>query len=70
MNGLQIEELLRLIECNIEMNRGLTRDEAAQYIRDNYESVLASLSDGGTATITISSGELKIDLKDLEVALA
>lgn len=66
MNGTHIENLLERIDLNI----GLSSDEAARYIRDNENEIALSLSTIGTAVIKTKAGDLVLSLADLELTAA
>jgi len=66
VNGTQIENVLQLIDCNIE----LTRNEATAYIRTHRSEVAESLADNGAAIIPTSAGPLTLRVEDLRSAAA
>jgi hypothetical protein len=66
MNGMQIENILQLIDCNI----ALTRDEATKYIRLHRNEVAQSLAVAGTATIPTSAGNINLSIEDLKAVAA
>jgi hypothetical protein len=66
MNGTQIENVLELIDCNIE----LTRSEATAYLRANRHEVAESIANFGKALIPTSAGTLTLRVEDLQGAAA
>lgn len=66
MNGVQIENVLQLIDSNIE----LTRSEVTAYLRSHRDEVAESLADFGAAVILTSAGPLTLRMEDLRGAAA
>jgi hypothetical protein len=66
MNGMQIENVLKLIDCNL----ALTRDEATKYIQSHREEVAQSLANNGVATIPTSAGDIQLTIDDLRAVAA
>ena len=70
MNGIQIEHLLNIVDDKSASNRSLIRREAAEYLKQNMESIVRRLSDTGEALIPTSNGAIRLTVADLEQAAA
>lgn len=66
MNGIQIENILRLIDENVD----ITRQEAIRYIRDHQQQIIQDLVRSGATKVKTSAGDLSLTLEDLGAAAA
>ncbi len=66
MNGIQIENILRMIDENVD----ITRQEAIRYIRDHQQEIVQQLVRSGEAKVKTSVGDLSLTLEDLSAAAA
>ena len=66
MNGIQIENILRLIDENVD----ITRQEAIRYIRDHQQQIVQDLVRSGATKVKTSAGDLRLTLEDLSAAAA
>lgn len=66
MNGIQVENILRMIEENVD----ITRQEAIQYIRVHQQEIVQDLLRSGETTVKTSAGDLSLTLADLSAAAA
>ena len=66
MNGIQIENILRLIDENVD----ITRQEAIRYIRDHQQQIVQDLVLSGATKVKTSAGDLSLTLEDLSAAAA
>ncbi len=66
MNGIQIENILRLIDQNVD----ITRQEAIRYIRDHQQQIVQDLVRSGATKVKTSAGDLSLTLEDLSAAAA
>ncbi len=66
MNGIQIENILRLIDENVD----ITRQEAIRYIRDHQQQIVQDLVRSGATKVKTSAGDLSLTLDDLSAAAA
>lgn len=66
MNGIQIENILRMIDENVD----ITRQEAIRYIRDHQQQIVQDLVRSGQTRVKTSAGDLSLTLEDLTAAAA
>lgn len=66
MNGIQIENILRMIDENVD----ITRQEAIRYIRDHQQQIVQDLVRSGATKVKTSAGDLSLTLEDLTAAAA
>ena len=68
MGGVQIGNLLNLLEVNRSFNRDEARREVVEYLNDHLALVAAELEDRGEAVIQTSSGAFRLTKEDLAAA--
>jgi hypothetical protein len=68
MGGIQIENLLNLMEANSPLNRVQARREVADYLNGHMAAVAAELEEKGEAVIEIPSGSFRLTKDDLIAA--
>jgi hypothetical protein len=66
MNGIQIENILRMIDENMD----ITRQEAIRYIREHQQQIVQDLLHSGATKVKTSAGDLSLTLEDLTAAAA
>ena len=66
MNGIQIENILRMIDENVD----ITRQETIRYIRDHQQQIVQDLLRSGETKVKTSAGDLSLKLEDLTAAAA
>jgi hypothetical protein len=66
MNGIQVEEVLSLIDANLE----LTKAEVLRYMAQNQEKVVRQLEETGEARIPTTAGVVIIPRSALETFAA
>jgi hypothetical protein len=65
MGGLQIENLLNLMEANTPFNAEKARREVLDYLNSHMADVAAELEKKGEAVILTSSGSFRLTKEDL-----
>jgi len=65
MGGLQIENLLNLMEGNAPFNAEQARREVLDYLNSHMADVAAELEKKGEAVILTSSGSFRLTKEDL-----
>jgi hypothetical protein len=65
MGGLQIENLLKLMEANAPFNAEQARREVLDYLNSHMTDVAAELEKKGEAVILTSSGSFRLTKEDL-----
>jgi len=65
MGGLQIENLLNLMEANKPFNAEQARREVLDYLNNHMTDVAAELEKKGEAVISTSSGSFRLTKEDL-----
>ena len=70
MNGLQLEGVLALIDCNIHSNMDFVRSEVVAFLRDHSDDLAHQIADNGYGIIPTQIGEIKVSREDLEVTYA
>lgn len=68
MNGIQIEHMLDLIDCNIDSSMREVYPEIVKYLRDHMDDLARQISDHGYAEIATSVGTIRISKEDVEAA--
>jgi len=68
MNGLQIENLLTLMEGNAPFDKETARREVAEYLSAHTVDVAEELQKNGEAVIRTSSGTFRLTKEDLVAA--
>jgi hypothetical protein len=68
MGGLQIGNLLNLMETNSSFNEDKARREVLQYLKKHMDDVAADLEEKGEAIIQTSSGSFRLTKDDLVAA--
>jgi hypothetical protein len=68
MGGLQIENLLNLMEETAAFDRERARQEVAEYLTSHTAVVAAELERTGEAVIRTSSGTFRLTKEDLVAA--
>ncbi len=68
MGGVQIENLLSLMETNFPLNRVQARREVVEYLNSHLAAVAAELEEKGEAVIQTSSGTFRLTKEDLVAA--
>ena len=66
MNGIQIENILRMIDDNVD----ITRQEVLRYLRAHQSEVVQALATRGVATVPTTAGNLELCLDDLSASAA
>lgn len=70
MNGIQIERILDLIDCNIHTSMENLHGEILKYLREHGDELAQEISEKGYGEIPTRSGCIKISKKDVEAAAA
>ena len=65
MGGLQIQNLLNLMEASAPFNRDQARREVVDYLKNNMAEVAAELEKKGEAVILTPSGSFRLTKDDL-----
>jgi hypothetical protein len=65
MGGLQIENLLNLMESNAPFDEVQARREVLDYLNNHMTDVAAELEKKGEAVILTSSGSFRLTKEDL-----
>jgi hypothetical protein len=65
MGGLQIENLLNLMETNAPFDEAQARREVLDYLNNHMTDVAAELEKKGEAVILTSSGSFRLTKEDL-----
>jgi hypothetical protein len=68
MGGLQIENLLNLMEENSPFDKDRARRELASYLTSHIADVAKELEEKGEAVIRTSSGSFRLTKDDLVAA--
>ena len=68
MNGLQIENLLNLMEANATFDVEQARRELTDYLKNHVADVAIELEKKGEAVIPTSSGSFRLTKEDLIAA--
>jgi hypothetical protein len=68
MGGLQIGNLLNLMEANSSFNADKARREVLEYLNGHMDDVAAELKEKGEAVIQTSSGSFRLTKDDLVAA--
>jgi len=68
MGGIQIGNLLNLMEANAPLNADKARREVLDYLRRHMDDVAAELEEKGEAIIQTSSGSFRLTKDDLVAA--
>lgn len=65
MNGIQIENILTLIDRNLENSMESVRGEVLHYLQDHGDALARDISRNGWAAIPTRLGDVKVTRKDL-----
>jgi hypothetical protein len=68
MGGLQIENLLNLMEANYAFDKDRARREVTDYLMSHMDHVASELEKNGEALIRTSSGSFRLTKEDLVTA--
>lgn len=70
MNGIQIQQILNVIEGMSERNRVLIGQEVAVYLKANMPKVVDDLETKGQAIIPTRLGPITLTMEDLDKVAA
>lgn len=70
MNGIQIERVLDLIDCNIHTNMEDLHGEVLQYLLEQGDKLAQEISEKGYGEIPTHLGPVRISKEDVEAAAA
>jgi hypothetical protein len=70
MNGIQIQQILEVIENMSERNRSLVRQEVTDYLKKNMPEVVNDLETKGKAIIPTRHGPITLTTEDLNLVAA
>jgi hypothetical protein len=66
MNGIQLEQVLNLIDSNIQVNMESVRAEVLDYLTKHRDDLAHQISEKGCAVIPTQIGDVTVSRKDLE----
>ena len=70
MNGIQIEHVLDLIDCNIHTNMESLRGEILQYLLEHGDALAREISEKGYGEIPTHLGPIRISKEDVDAVAA
>lgn len=68
MGGLQIENLLNLMETNAPLNEAQARRDVLEYLTSHMDAVAVEIEEKGEAIIQTRSGSFRLTKDDLVAA--
>jgi hypothetical protein len=70
MNGLQLEDVLTLIDSNIHSNMDSVRKEVVAYLSEHGDELAREIAEKGSGTIPTHIGSLRVSREDLAAVYA
>jgi hypothetical protein len=70
MNGIQIERVLDLIDCNIHTNMDSLHSEILTYLLEHKDELARQISEKGYGEIQTHVGPVRISKEDVDAVAA